>query len=66
LVTCSQDKTLKIWNQQLINTMTLVGHRRGVWDAIFHPIEQMLVSAGGDGMLKGWNIVLGECIWSMG
>jgi U3 small nucleolar RNA-associated protein 13 len=46
--------------------MTLVGHRRGVWDAAFHPIELMLVSAGGDGMLKGWNIRSGECIWSIG
>jgi WD40 repeat protein len=65
-VTCSQDKTLKLWNHQLTTILSLAGHHRGVWDAAFHPVEQMLVSAGGDGMLKGWNMVTGECLWSMG
>jgi F-box and WD-40 domain protein 1/11 len=26
----------------------------------------MLISAGGDGMLKGWDLQTGECLWSMG
>lgn len=46
--------------------LTLEGHKRGVWDTAFHPVENMLVSAGGDGMLKGWSLDNGECLWSMG
>lgn len=26
----------------------------------------MIVSAGGDGMIKGWSLETGECLWSMG
>jgi len=26
----------------------------------------MLVSAGGDGMIKGWCLQTGDCLWSMG
>ena len=66
LATCSQDRTIKIWNIALTNLMTLTGHKRGVWDMVFHPIEQLLVSVGGDGMLKGWNLQTGDCAWSIG
>lgn len=38
LATCSRDKTIKLWTPQLTCIMTLVGHRRGVWDIIFHPV----------------------------
>lgn len=44
----------------------MVGHKRGVWDAAFHPVEQMIVSAGGDGMLKGWSLQTADCLWSIG
>lgn len=46
--------------------MTLNGHKRGVWDASFHDVEKLLVSVAGDGMLKGWNLITGQCMWSMG
>lgn len=46
--------------------MSLVGHKRGVWDVAFHQVEQLIVSVSGDGMIKGWNIQTGECLWSMG
>jgi WD40 repeat protein len=66
IATCSQDRTIKLWNEELMNTMVLAGHRRGVWDAIFHDVEELLVSVAGDGMMKGWNLISGECLWSMG
>ena len=67
LATCSQDRTIKLWTvEHLSNIMTLSGHRRGVWDIAFHPIQKLLVSVAGDGMIKGWNLETGECAWSMG
>lgn len=46
--------------------LELTGHKRGVNDAAFHDVEQLIVTAGGDGMLKGWSLTSGECLWSMG
>lgn len=37
IATCSHDRTVKVWNKQLQRQLTLAGHRRGVWDAAFHP-----------------------------
>ena len=66
IATCSHDRTVKIWDTQLTKLFTLAGHRRGVWDATFHYKEALIVTAGADGMLKGWSLVDGSCIWSMG
>jgi WD40 repeat protein len=66
IATCSHDRTVKVWDKDLRNLFTLAGHRRGVWDAAFHEKEAVLVTAGGDGMLKGWSMIDGSCIWSMG
>jgi WD40 repeat protein len=46
--------------------LVLAGHKRGVWDAAFHEIEQLIVTVAGDGMIKGWNLLNGDCLWSMG
>lgn len=66
LATCSQDRTIKVFNMNLTCIFTLAGHRRSVWDVSFHPVEKMLVSVGGDGMIKGWSLESGDCMWSLG
>ena len=66
IATCSHDRSVKVWDKNLQKMFTLSGHRRGVWDAAFHDKEALLVTAGGDGMLKGWSMLNGDCIWSMG
>lgn len=35
---------------------TLNGHKKGVWDIAFSPVDKLLVSASGDKTLKVWNI----------
>lgn len=57
---------MRVWDKELRRLFTLTGHRRGVWDAAFHEKEALLVTAGGDGMLKGWSMIDGGCVWSMG
>ena len=57
---------MKVWNSQLTCIFTLKGHKRGVWDAAFHDKESLLVTVAGDGMIKGWSMIDGSCVWSMG
>ena len=38
IASCSHDRTVKIWGPDLKLYFTLSGHKRGVWDAAFHPI----------------------------
>lgn len=42
--------------------MNLAGHKRGVWDISFSQFEKILASAGGDGLIKVWNLEDGNCI----
>ena len=37
-------------------------HKRGVWDIEFSPVEKLLASAGGDGLIKIWNIDTFQCV----
>ena len=42
--------------------MVLTGHKRGVWDVSFSPVEQLLASCSGDLTIKIWNIVDGQVV----
>ena len=42
-------------------TLTLKGHKRGVWDISFSPVEKLLASASGDCTIKVWNLTDGTC-----
>lgn len=42
LATGSQDKTIKLWRlPSLVLAATLRGHKRGVWDLAFSPVDQV-------------------------
>lgn len=41
---------------------TLVGHKKGVWDCAFSPVDKLLVSASGDKTVKVWNLASGSCL----
>lgn len=38
------------------------GHKRGVWDIAFSPVEKVIASASGDNTVKVWNLVDGTCM----
>jgi len=63
VATGSQDKTVKVWKStDLSLLLSLQGHKRGVWDIAFSPVEKVLVSASGDMSLKVWNLSTGACL----
>lgn len=47
-----------------MNKMILKGHKRGVWDIQFSPVEKLLASASGDNTIKIWNLSDGSVIKS--
>lgn len=62
LLSCSEDKTLKIWNMTTGDCLkTLTGHIKVVNDGDFHPNFKMyskdpcIISASGDGTIRIWN-----------
>ena len=60
LASSSGDMTVKIWKDaQCIRT--LEGHANSVLDVAFLPGGHTVVSAGGDGLLKVWNLKTGVC-----
>lgn len=66
--TGSQDKTIKLYK---INNLvqrdykeigTLSGHKRGIWDIDFSPVDQVLASTSADQTIKMWSIKDLNCI----
>jgi U3 small nucleolar RNA-associated protein 13 len=57
IASSSQDKTIKIWSSHdLLLQLTLTGHKKGVWDCAFSPVDKLLVSASGDKTVRVWNL----------
>ena len=40
----------------------LSGHKRGIWDIRFSPVDKRLASCSGDRTVRVWNTATGECL----
>ncbi|OMJ14327.1 Nuclear distribution protein PAC1, partial [Smittium culicis] len=60
-VSCSRDKTIKIWDSSGQAVFTFVGHDNWVRDLIFHPSGKYLISVSDDKMMKVWDLSTGRC-----
>jgi len=58
----SNDKTICLWNEKLLQKGTLLGHRRGVWSVKFSAHDKLLASASTDKTIKLWNIKTKTCV----
>ena len=46
----------------LVQTLTLKGHRRGVWSAAFSPVDQAVLTGSGDATVRLWALTDGSCL----
>ncbi|KPJ08179.1 Transducin beta-like protein 3 [Papilio machaon] len=62
IATASQDKTAKLWSEDLILLGVLKGHRRGIWCVRFSPVDQVVLTSSADSSLKLWSIADLSCL----
>ncbi|KOB73897.1 Katanin p80 WD40-containing subunit B1 [Operophtera brumata] len=62
IATGSQDKTCKLWTEDLTLLGVLKGHRRGVWCVRFSPVDQVVLTSSADSTLKLWSIADLSCL----
>lgn len=62
IATGSQDKTAKLWTEDLTLLGVLKGHRRGVWCVKFSPIDQIILTSSADSSIKLWSIADLGCL----
>ncbi|XP_026725290.1 transducin beta-like protein 3 [Trichoplusia ni] len=62
IATGSQDKTAKIWSEELALLGVLKGHRRGVWCVRFSPVDQVVLTSSADSTIKLWSIADLSCL----
>ncbi|KAG8778743.1 hypothetical protein FRC16_003725, partial [Serendipita sp. 398] len=57
LVTCSKDTFVKLWDLSTRHCVqSVVAHRSEVWTLDVNPIEDVLLTGGGEGEVKAWKI----------
>lgn len=62
IATGSQDKTAKLWTNDLSLLGVLKGHRRGVWCVRFSPVDQVVLTSSADASIKLWSIADLSCL----
>ncbi|CAB3230075.1 unnamed protein product [Arctia plantaginis] len=62
IATGSQDKTAKLWSEELTLLGVLKGHRRGVWCVRFSPVDQVVLTSSADSTIKLWSIADLSCL----
>lgn len=62
IATGSQDKTAKLWTEDLTLLGMLKGHRRGVWCVRFSPVDQVVLTSSADCSLKLWSLQDLSCL----
>lgn len=62
IATGSQDKTVKLWTEDLTLLGILKGHRRGVWCSRFSPVDQVVLTSSADSSIKLWSIADLSCL----
>ncbi|CAI7797194.1 unnamed protein product, partial [Closterium sp. NIES-54] len=59
----SQDRTAKVWRlPDLSLSVTLRGHKRGVWSVAFSPVDRCVLTASGDATCRIWALADGSCL----
>ena len=54
---------MQVWQlPDLVQTLTLKGHRRGVWSAAFSPVDQVVLTGSGDASVRLWALTDGSCL----
>lgn len=56
VLTGSQDKLAKVWNNELGLMCVLRGHTRGVWCARFSPVDRLVATGGADATIRMWSL----------
>ena len=58
-----QKACLQTWRlPTLVQHLTFSGHKRGIWSAVFSPVEQIVATASGDKTIKLWSLSTGACL----
>ena len=53
---------IQTWSDTGQRVLALTGHAEFVWDMVFTS-DAILVSGSGDGSLRTWNVLTGECMY---
>lgn len=56
IITCSRDKTIRIWDYRGIQIKTLAGHRNEVNAVACSPTQDVIVSVSDDRTMRIWNM----------
>ena len=59
----SMDKTAKLWTAPDLKLLGVFrGHKRGIWDVQFSPVDQVVATASADACIYIWSISDFSCV----